>query len=314
MFHVVACPMSRPKAALSFQNIGAVIGRRGLSQRTPGSPKCGRRKPSVIYPIRSPVLSNVSTSVTGTPDHNDDKHVFEKSKLNDLREDRRNDRVKDVTNEQKHEKDDASNPSFETHADLMDALLDLNGDPLECDGGKIVLFRGNVSANVMIIGEAPGEQEDIEGKPFVGKAGQLLDNIFRYGGFDIERQLYVTNIAKRRPSDNRTPTAGEVEFYLPYVLEEIRLVAPDIVVLAGAVATRAILGKSSKISTVRGCWFENVHGVAWTMPIFHPSFLLRKPTMKKDMVVDIHSIREKYIDLFPGDSLNDLTPVSTAQG
>lgn len=305
--------MPMTKAALSFQNMGAVIGRRGLSQRTPGSSKCGRRNPSVIHPIRSPVLSNMSTSVTGTPDPNDNIHVFEKSKLNDLRDDCRKDRVESATNEPEPKKDEASPPSFETHADLMDALLDLHGDPLECDGGRVVLFRGNVSANVMIIGEAPGEQEDIEGKPFVGKAGQLLDNIFRYGGFDTERQLYITNIAKRRPSNNRTPTAGEVEFYLPYVLDEIRLVGPDIVILAGAVSTRAILGKSAKISTMRGFWFENVHGVPWTMPIFHPSFLLRKPTMKKDMVVDIHSIREKYIDLFPDDSLSDLTPVSTAR-
>lgn len=197
---------------------------------------------------------------------------------------------------------------YESHEAFIDALNKLTGDPLEEDGGRIVTFRGSPSARVMVIGEAPGEQEDAMGVPFVGNAGQLLDKIFLYGGFDLNRQLYITNVVKRRPRDNRTPTRSEVSFYLPFLLEEVRLINPALIVLAGSVALRAFFDSRTTISSVRGTWFGGEEGKPWIMPVYHPSYLLRKQAMKHEMVTDIKAIREKYLELFPNDPLNPLTP------
>lgn len=198
-----------------------------------------------------------------------------------------------------------TSPRFETHTDFVQALHNLTADPLEPDGGRIVIHRGNPNANLMIIGEAPGAQEDRLGKPFVGDAGKLLDRIFHYGGFDMERQVYVTNVAKRRPVKNRTPTEEEVQFYMPYLKEEIRLVAPRIIVLAGSVAAKALLGSKARITKIRGEWFTYEDDVAM-MAVFHPAYLLRNPRAKYDMVTDIEEIRAKYLCKMPNDSLRPL--------
>ena len=195
---------------------------------------------------------------------------------------------------------------FPTHEALVQALHSLRGDPLERDGGRVVVHRGAVNARVMVIGEAPGEQEDVEGRPFVGKAGQLLDKIFRYGGFDMERQVYVTNIAKRRPSGNRTPSLKEVEFYMPYLLEEIRLVDPAIIVLAGGLASQAMLGAEVRITKIRGKWFTHGEKERLVMGVFHPAYLLRRPVGKFDMVKDIEEIRAKYIEVVGDGELGPL--------
>lgn len=191
---------------------------------------------------------------------------------------------------------------FETHQELVTSLEELKNDPLEVEGGRIVVHRGSTQAKLVIIGEAPGEQEDEQGIPFVGKAGQLLDKIFTYGGFNIETQVYITNIVKRRPAANRTPTATEVAFYMPYIREEIRLLKPSLIILAGSIAAKAFLGNHVTISKVRGKWFDSEDGQV-LMPIFHPSYLLRKPVMKFEMVTDIQAIRERYMQLVPNDTL-----------
>lgn len=161
----------------------------------------------------------------------------------------------------------------------------------------------------MIIGEAPGAEEDRLLKPFVGDAGQLLDKIFRYAGFDLQQQVYVTNIAKRRPPNNRNPTDEEIAYWIPYLKQEIRLIKPCIIVPAGAVAARALLETQERISDLRGVWQrgEAEADGAWIMPIFHPSYLLRNPKKKKDMLLDIHEIRAKFIELVPEQTLNPLT-------
>lgn len=97
-------------------------------------------------------------------------------------------------------------PTFSTHEDLMNALQEMRGDQLEEDGGRIISYRGCVDAKLMIVGEAPGEEEDVVGQPVAGKSGQLLDDIFRYGGFDLGEQINVTNIVKRRSLNNRILT------------------------------------------------------------------------------------------------------------
>lgn len=137
-----------------------------------------------------------------------------------------------------------------------------------------------------IIGEGPGRDEDRLGKPFVGKAGVLLDDIFTYAGFDMDRHVYVTNVVKRRPPDNRTPTPDEIEYYLPLLTEEIRLVDPSIIILAGATPLKAILNMTG-ISKVRGKQYliECAGKPRHVMPIFHPAYLLRNAVKKHDMKV-----------------------------
>lgn len=136
------------------------------------------------------------------------------------------------------------------------------------------------------MGEAPGRDEDRVGKPFVGRAGLLLDDIFTYAGFDMDRHVYITNVAKRRPPENRTPTPEEVDYYLPLLMEEIRLVDPAIIILAGATPLRAILNLSG-ISKVRGQKFavEYAGRARDVMPIFHPAYLLRNAIKKHEMKV-----------------------------
>ncbi|CAN8074959.1 unnamed protein product [Agarophyton chilense] len=193
---------------------------------------------------------------------------------------------------------------FASHEDLMQVLQHLENDPLKNEGGRIVTYRGSKTAKLMIIGEAPGEMEDKLGKPFVGRAGELLDKIFDYGGFDTEKQIYVTNVVKRRPKKNRTPNLAEMQYYKPYLLEEIRLIQPAIVVLAGAVAAQALLGPVS-ITKARGNW-SGGGTEPWMMPVFHPSYLLRNPIRKHDMVTDIEEIRRKYMQVVPHDTLHPL--------
>lgn len=197
---------------------------------------------------------------------------------------------------------------FSSYEDFLQTLQSLKGDPLEKEGGRIVTYRGSVKAKMMIIGEAPGEMEDKMGKPFVGRAGQLLDKIFTYGGFDVETQLYITNLVKRRPPQNRTPNQVEMQYYKPYLLGEIALLKPAIIILAGAVATQAMLSSVS-VSKVRGQWFGGGEE-PWIMPIFHPAYLLRNPIRKHDMVTDIEEIRRKYMQLLPNEKLQLLNPDS----
>jgi DNA polymerase len=139
---------------------------------------------------------------------------------------------------------------------------------------------------VQIIGEAPGQEEERLGMPFVGRSGKLLDDIFTYAGFDMNKHVYVANVAKRRPPNNRNPTKEEIAYYLPLLWEEIRLVNPSIIILAGAIALKAVLNLSG-IAKMRGQWlYPEVEGSArCVMPVYHPSFLLRDPRKKYDMKV-----------------------------
>lgn len=196
---------------------------------------------------------------------------------------------------------------FHDHDDLISTLSAIQDDPLSDQGGRIVTFRGSAQAQLMIVGEAPGEQEDKLGIPFVGRAGQLLDKIFKYGGFDVDTQIYLTNVVKRRPPNNRDPTVEEIAYFLPYLHEEIRLVDPVIIVLAGSIATKAFLGQDVRITQVRGTWFGGQLGNPWIIPIFHPSYLLRFEAQKFKMVTDIEAIRAKYMQLVSDDTLAPLS-------
>ncbi|MEN9228940.1 MAG: uracil-DNA glycosylase [Gloeomargarita sp. GMQP_bins_120] len=164
----------------------------------------------------------------------------------------------------------------------------------------VVVSRGNPRAPLMVIGEAPGQQEDETGLPFVGKAGQLLDKILASVRLDSERDVYICNVIKCRPPGNRNPEPDEVAACKPYLLAQIRLVNPKIILLAGAVAVQAVLGDKRGITKIRGQWFQ------WQgyecMPVFHPAFLLRNPSREVGspkwlMWQDIQAVRARLDEL-----------------
>jgi uracil-DNA glycosylase len=162
-----------------------------------------------------------------------------------------------------------------------------------------VVSRGNPQSSVMIVGEGPGQNEDETGLPFVGKAGQLLEKILASVGFDTERDVYICNVVKCRPPENRVPTAKEMEACVPYLLEQIRMVDPKIILLTGSTAVKGLLGDKTPITKIRGTWIE--WQGRWCMPIFHPSYLLRNPSREKGspkwlMWQDIQAVRAK-VDL-----------------
>ena len=188
--------------------------------------------------------------------------------------------------------------------ELFSDMMQMKDDPLANAGTNVVISRGNPRARLMIVGEAPGPQENIQGKPFVGRAGQLLDKILEAGKFDPEKDVFITNSVFRLPPGEdgkafRKPTDEEIKYYLPYVNEIIRLVDPLIMLLTGNVACQSILGKTG-ITSLRGQW--NQIGGRWVMPIFHPSYLLRNPSKepgspKAQMWDDIREARRKLDEL-----------------
>jgi len=200
----------------------------------------------------------------------------------------------------------ASGLQYTTHAELVSDVLSLTGDPLEGDGGRVVVFRGNPKARLVVVGEGPGSEEDRLGLPFVGASGQLLDRVLRYAGFDVEKDVYVTNVVKRRPRDNRDPTAGEIKFYKPILMEELRLLKPDIVVLAGRFAMKTVLPDVSSLTRARGKFFPLLGGPL-AIPVFHPAYLLRNPSAKSYMREDALTIRNKFLELNPDAVLNDVS-------
>jgi uracil-DNA glycosylase len=169
-----------------------------------------------------------------------------------------------------------------------------------CELGKTrtnaVVGRGNQTAPIMIIGEGPGQNEDEQGLPFVGRSGQLLEKILASVKLTIEKDIYICNVVRCRPPENRVPTPAEVAACKPYLLEQIRLVNPQIILLTGATAVKAITGKKEPIGKIRGTWIE--WEGRYCMPIFHPAYLLRNPEPnvgkpKWLMWQDIQAVRAK---------------------
>jgi uracil-DNA glycosylase len=163
-----------------------------------------------------------------------------------------------------------------------------------------VVGRGNPKAPILIVGEGPGQNEDEQGLPFVGKSGQLLEKILASVHLNTEQDVYICNIVKCRPPGNRTPTPQESETCKPYLLEQIRIISPKIILLTGATAVRGLTGDKRGITKIRGQWIE------WQgylcMPIFHPAYLLRNPSREPNspkwlMWQDIQSVRTKLTEL-----------------
>lgn len=181
----------------------------------------------------------------------------------------------------------------------------LDDDPLAPTGSKMVIYRGNPAAKLMIVGEAPGPQENKQGKPFVGPSGKLLEQILESVQLSSEVDTFITNAVFRLPpgesSAVRKPTIAEIDYYKPYLAEIIRLIDPKIILLTGGVSLRAVLDeKKLGITKVRGRWYER--DGRWIMPIFHPAYLLRNPAKtpgspKALMWQDIQEVRRKYDEL-----------------
>jgi len=193
---------------------------------------------------------------------------------------------------------------FASLDELIGTLAHMDNDPLAHAGTNVVISRGNPNAKLLIIGEAPGPEENIRGRPFVGRAGQMLDKILESASFNPEQDVYITNSVFRMPPGEdgkpfRKPTDAEVEFYRPFVFEFIRLIDPRVILLTGNVASQSVLKKTG-ITSLRGKWTQ-AEG-RWIMPIFHPSYLLRNPVRdpgspKALMWEDIREVRKKYDEL-----------------
>ena len=162
-----------------------------------------------------------------------------------------------------------------------------------CEKAKQVVFgKGSYNAPVMLVGEAPGADEDNQGIPFVGRAGQLLDKILTSAGIN---DVYITNIAKCRPPENRLPTREEVEACWPYLVRQIELLKPRIIVCLGALATQQLVHPQAKITMVHGKIYTK--GKIKIVPTYHPAALLRDPNKKKPCWNDFKVIRTIYDSL-----------------
>lgn len=188
-----------------------------------------------------------------------------------------------------------------THLDAFTDLTSLQREVLGCQrcglraGCRQVVFgEGNPGARLLCIGEGPGGDEDIQGRPFVGKAGQLLDRIIAASGFRRE-DLYIANIVKCRPPGNRTPTPEERAACLPNLQAQLRLIRPQIIVLMGATALQAMIDPEARITRLRGQWLQR--GDVWFMPTYHPAALLRNPEYKKPCWEDWKRVIDKYREL-----------------
>lgn len=164
-------------------------------------------------------------------------------------------------------------------------------------GTNLVFGVGNPDADLMLVGEAPGENEDLQGEPFVGKAGQLLTDILKAIRFRRE-DVYIANILKHRPPNNRDPLPEERRRSLPYLHKQIELVNPKLILCVGKVAGSTLLGLDEKtpLNTMRGTFhaFRDKHEL---MVTFHPAALLRNPNWKKDTWVDVQLLRKRYDEL-----------------
>jgi DNA polymerase len=178
---------------------------------------------------------------------------------------------------------------------LAAALAAFDGCALKRGARSCVFADGFPSARVMVVGEAPGRDEDIEGRPFVGKSGRLLDLMLAEIGLDRRRDdpdggVYITNVVPWRPVDNRTPSADEIATLAPFALRHVELADPDFLLLAGASAARALLGTTEGVLRLRGRWRRGPGGRP-CLPTLHPAYLLRAPAQKRLAWRDLLALR-----------------------
>ncbi len=184
-----------------------------------------------------------------------------------------------------------------TLEELRNALLNFNGCALKQTAMNLVFADGNPNASIMLVGEAPGEDEDRQGKPFVGVSGQLLDRMLAPIGLNRE-SVYISNVIFWRPPGNRSPTDAEIAACLPFVERHIALIKPKILVLLGGVAAKTMLRSKDGITRIRGKWVDykisGHDGVSIPcLPIYHPAYLLRQPAAKRQAWNDFLSLKTR---------------------
>jgi len=189
-------------------------------------------------------------------------------------------------------------PSSGTKKEKLDKLKKkiqlIQNCKLKNNAKNLVFSDGNINSKIMIIGEGPGANEDLEGKPFVGRAGKLLDKML--ASIKLDRtKVYISNVVNYRPPENRKPTEEEIDKYLPYLKTHIEIINPKILILLGSTALNALIGDEVVISKARGKWIQKKIGEihTWVIASFHPAFLMRQPQQKKLAWIDLKMIREK---------------------
>lgn len=184
-----------------------------------------------------------------------------------------------------------------TLAELEAAVRGFDGCSLKATATSTVFADGVPGSRVMLVGEAPGADEDRIGRPFVGVSGQLLDTMLRWIGLDRRQNAYIANVVYWRPPGNRPPTTSEVAICLPFIRRQIELASPDILVFLGNSAAQALLGTTGGIGKLRGRWLtyrpvDTAPGVE-AMATFHPAYLLRSPIQKRESWRDLLMIKNK---------------------
>jgi DNA polymerase len=194
----------------------------------------------------------------------------------------------------------AAASAAKTLDELKEALAAFDGCALKKTATNLVFGMGSRQARIMLIGEAPGENEDRQGLPFVGPAGQLLDRML--GAIGLDRQsddpakaVYITNMLPWRPPGNRSPTDSEIAACMPFMVRHIELLSPDILIFAGGISAKAMLNRTEGITRLRGRWFD--YGSAGlkkpvaSMPMLHPAYLLRNPDAKREAWKDLVALK-----------------------
>lgn len=186
-----------------------------------------------------------------------------------------------------------------TLAELEQALRAFDGCALKATASSLCFYRGSANAPLMLIGEAPGREEDISGKPFVGRAGLLLDKMLAAIGLG-EGDVHITNVVYWRPPGNRTPTLQETLVCKPFLERQIELVAPRIILALGGAAAKEVLGEAQGIMRLRGKWREITVGkhTAAAMAILHPAYLLRTPAAKQMAWLDLLHVKARLSQAF----------------
>ena len=194
------------------------------------------------------------------------------------------------------------NTSNETKIQKLNKLKDkmrlIKNCDLKKNANNLVFGDGNINSKIMIIGEGPGANEDAEGKPFVGRAGKLLDKML--AAINLNRtKVYISNVVNYRPPSNRKPTDNEIAKYLPFLVSHIEIINPKIILLLGSTAMNALIGSEVVISKARGKWIQKQIGSnkSWVIASFHPAFLMRQPEQKKFAWIDLKMIRDKLKNL-----------------
>jgi uracil-DNA glycosylase family 4 len=174
---------------------------------------------------------------------------------------------------------------------LEQSLKDCQLCPLAATRQHMVFGKGSLHADIMLIGEGPGADEDAQGQPFVGKAGQLLDKILEAAELPPD-DIYICNVVKCRPPGNRLPQPPEVEACKPFLRQQIKFIAPKIIVCLGALAAQVLISPDARITKIRGNWIGK--GPLMIMPTFHPAALLRDESKKRPVWLDMQAVRDYY--------------------